>query len=281
MSDHETKLRVLDDERWELLEQLEAWLETPMLVLGFVWLTLFVIELTGNLSPVLEFIGGAIWVVFILDFALKFALAPDKTNYLKANWLTALALVVPALRVFRIFRVLSIFRAARAARGLKLLRVLSSMNRGMRALGRTMRRRGVGYVIVLSAVVILLGAAGMYAFENDRLDGAGLKSYGDALWWTAMLLTSLGSEYWPQSAEGRVLCFLLALYGFAVFGYVTATIATFFVGRDAESDDAELAGAKSIDGLRVEIAALREEVRSLSRTTKKDSGHEPQERELV
>ena len=269
-SDHETQLRVIDDERWAVLEQLEVWLETPMLVLGFVWLTLFVIELTGNLSPVLEFIGGAIWVVFILDFALKFALAPDKTNYLKANWLTALALIVPALRVFRIFRVLSIFRAARAARGLKLIRVLSSVNRGMRALGRTMRRRGVGYVIVLSAVVILLGAAGMYAFENDRPDGAGLKSYGDALWWTAMLLTSLGSEYWPQSAEGRVLCFLLALYGFAVFGYVTATIATFFVGRDAESDDAELAGAKSIDGLRVEIAALREEVRSLPRTTKKD-----------
>ena len=275
--DHETQLRVLDDERWAVLEQLEVWLETPMLVLGFVWLTLFVIELTGNLSPVLEFIGGAIWVVFILDFALKFALAPDKTNYLKANWLTALALVVPALRVFRIFRVLSIFRAARAARGLKLFRVLSSVNRGMRALGRTMRRRGVGYVIVLSAVVILLGAAGMYAFENDRPDGAGLKSYGDALWWTAMLLTSLGSEYWPQSAEGRMLCFLLALYGFAVFGYVTATIATFFVGRDAESEDAELAGAKSIDGLRVEIAALREEVRSLSRPTDKDGAHEPQD----
>ncbi len=111
----------------------------------------------------------------------------------------------------------------------------------------------------------------MYALENDRPNNAGLHSYGDALWWTAMLLTSLGSEYWPQTGEGRVLCFLLALYGFAVFGYVTATIATFFVGRDAESDDAELAGAKSIDVLRAEIAALREEVRSLSRTNDEDA----------
>ena len=32
-----------------------------------------------------------------------------------------------------------------------------------------------------------------------------------------MLLTSLGSKYWPRTAEGRVLCFILALYGFAVF----------------------------------------------------------------
>ena len=257
--------RVLNDERWAVLEQIEDWLETPMLILGFVWLALFVIELTGNLSPALEFIGLAIWVSFILDFALKFTLAPDKTNYLKANWLTALALVVPALRVFRIFRVVRILQAARATRGLRLLRVISSLNRGMRALGQTMRRRGVGYVVVLTIVVILLGAAGMYAFENDVPNGEGLTSYGDALWWTAMLLTSLGSEYWPQTAEGRVLCFILALYGFAVFGYVTATIATFFVGRDAESDEAELAGAKSIEALRAEIAALREEVRSLTR----------------
>lgn len=262
---------VVNEERWAVLRQLEEFLETPMIVLGFVWLALLVLEFTGNLSPALQFIAGIIWAAFILDFALKLLLAPDKSDYLKSNWLTALALIVPALRVFRIFRVLRVLRAARAARGLRLFRVLSSANRGMRALGHTMQRRGVGYVLVLSVVVILLGSAGMYAFENELPNGAGLQSYGEALWWTAMLLTSLGSEYWPQTAEGRVLCFLLALYGFAVFGYVTATIATFFVGRDAESEDAELAGAKSIELLRAEIAALREDVRSLSRGSSQDA----------
>jgi voltage-gated potassium channel len=42
---------------------------------------------------------------------------------------------------------------------------------------------------------------------------------------------TLGSEYWPHSAEGRVLCFMLALYAFTIFGYVTATLATFFLDR--------------------------------------------------
>ena len=41
--------------------------------------------------------------------------------------------------------------------------------------------------------------------------GGGLKSYSDALWWTCMLLTSIGSEYWPHTAEGRLLCILLAI----------------------------------------------------------------------
>jgi voltage-gated potassium channel len=58
---------------------------------------------------------------------------------------------------------------------------------------------------------------------------------------------------------------LLALYAFAVGGCVTATLATFFVGQDAESDDAELAGAKSIQALQAEISALRTEIQTLVR----------------
>ncbi|MDQ3951238.1 MAG: hypothetical protein M3282_12970, partial [Gemmatimonadota bacterium] len=53
--------------------------------------------------------------------------------------------------------------------------------------------------------------------------------------------------------------FLLATYGFAIFGYVTATIASVFVARDAESDAGELAGARQLELLRQEIVALRRE----------------------
>jgi voltage-gated potassium channel len=255
------KREIIDKERSEVLEQLEDWLEIPMLLLGFVWLALLVLEFTQGLSQFLEALGTIIWIIFILDFALKFILAPQKFAYLRSNWLTAIALFVPAFRIFRIFRVVRLLRFARAARGLRLLRVITSLNRGMRALGASMGRRGLGYVLALSFVVVLSGAAGMYAFENE-IPG-GINTYSESLWWTAMLLTSIGSEYWPQTAEGRVLCFILSLYGFAVFGYVTATLATFFIGRDAEDAGAEIAGAKSLEALRAEIAALHDEVRAL------------------
>jgi voltage-gated potassium channel len=75
-----------------------------------------------------------------------------------------------------------------------------------------------------------------------------------------MIMTTMGSAYWPQSPEGRVLCVFLALYAFGIFGYVTAALATFFVGRDADSEDAELAGAGALRELRAEIAALRKEI---------------------
>jgi voltage-gated potassium channel len=252
----------LKKERYELLQRLKDSLETPMLALAFLWLALLVVELIWGESLLFEIIGTIIWVIFILNFAVEFVLAPHKVAYLKHNWLTAISLLVPALRLFRLFRVFRLLRLARVGRSLRLLRIVSSLNRGMRALGASLSRRGFGYVIVLTVLVTFTGAAGMYAFENEA--PGGIKSYGEALWWTAMILTTMGSQYWPQTGEGRVLCVFLALYAFAVFGYVTATLATFFIGRDAENEEAELAGAKQLAAIRDEMMGLREEIRGTS-----------------
>jgi voltage-gated potassium channel len=249
----------LKNERYELLQRMEDSLEMPMLVLAFVWLALLVVELISGESLLFEIIGTIIWVIFILDFAMEFILAPHKVAYLKHNWLIAMSLLIPALRLFRVFRVFRLLRLTRVGRSIRLLRVLSSLNRGMHALGASLSRRGFGYAIALTILVTFTGAAGMYAFENAA--PGGFKSYGEALWWTAMILTTMGSQYWPQMVEGRVLCFFLALYSLSVFGYVTATLATFFIGRDAENEEAELTGAKQLAALQEEVIALREEIR--------------------
>jgi voltage-gated potassium channel len=242
--------RQVDRQRWRLLRRIEAAMEIPMVVLGLVWLGLLVVELAWRSNRTLEVLGLAIWAVFILDFAIKFVLAPAKGLYLRKNWLIALALLLPALRILRAFR------ALRALRGLRLARLLTSLNRGMKAIGATMRRRGVAHVLLVTVVVTFGGAAGMYAFEGGP---GGMASYGAALWWTAMMMTTMGTEYWPRTAEGRLLCLLLALYAFTVFGYVTAILATFFIGKDAK-DRVGVAGATELRDLRREIACLRAEL---------------------
>lgn len=255
-------------ERERLLERVQDALEVPMLVLAFVWLGLFVIEVVRGLGPILTAAGYVIWGAFVVEFVVGFALAPGKGRYLRANWLKALAIAAPALRALRIARVVRlawVSRLAAPTRGLRLLRVLSSINRGMKALGATMSRRGFGYAMLLTLLVTVAGAAGMLAFEPRGPHGAGFDSYGTALWWTAMIMTTMGTDYWPVSAEGRLLCLFLALYAFAVFGYVTATLASFFIGRDAEEEGGEIAGARAIAALHEEIAALRAELRTLDR----------------
>lgn len=245
-------------QRWMLLLRIERILEGPMVFLGFVWLVLLVIELIWQLSAALEIISIFIWILFIIDFVIKLILAPSKSLYLRKNWLTILSLIIPALRVFRIARA---FRVFRGLRSMRLVKVVGSLNRGMKSLASTMRRRGLKYVVLLTMVVIFAGGAGMFAFEKHH----GLSSYGEALWWTAMLITSIGSEYWPQSGEGKALCFLLSVYGFCVFGYITATLASFFVGRDAEEKDAPVAGTDDIIQLKMEIENLTKEIRKLGK----------------
>ncbi|HYW32221.1 MAG TPA: potassium channel family protein [Gemmatimonas sp.] len=267
----------LDSQRLELLQRIAAWFERPMTVLAFVWLVLVVVEFTAGLSPFLNGLNIAIWALFVLQFVLEFIIAPRKVAYLRHNWLTAVSLLLPALRVVRIARVL---RAARAARGVRLVRVVTSANRGMRTLGRVMGRRGLAYVLALTLLVNLLGAAGVLAFEREVANGA-IAGYGSALWWTAMTLTTMGADYFPLTPEGRVLGLLLAIYGFAVFGYVTASIASFFVARDAEDGEGELAGTAQIAALRDEVATLSRRVEALLNAPRKnDVDSSPRDRAI-
>ncbi len=246
-----------DERDWSTLEQLDGWLRTPMLLLSLLWLVVVVLELIRGATGLITSVGTIIWLIFIAEFLLRLALAPDKTSFLKRNWLTILALIVPALRLFRAFAVI---RAARLLRGVRLVRIVTTANRSMNALRATLRRRQFGYVAGLTVLILALGAAGMRNFEPaDEVTG-GFTSYWHALWWAGMLIASLGTDFWPVTVEGRILSALLALYGLAVFGYIAATFASFFIGRDAEEPKAALAGAADIRALRHEIAALRSEL---------------------
>ena len=225
--------------RYATLLRFQARLEVPMIVLAFVWLALFIVEAVWGARRWMEVAGWVIWAAFIVEYVVGFLLAPDKWIYVRKNWLKAVALLAPALRMLRMVRV---------------LRFVSSLNRGMRALGRTLGRRGAPYVVALTLLVTLAGAAGMYAFENEPTGPQGFAGFADALWWTAMIMTTMGSAYWPQTDAGRVLCVLLSLYAFAVFGYVTALLASFFIGRDVETGGLQ---GKEVKQLAEEIRELR------------------------
>jgi voltage-gated potassium channel len=238
-----------------------------------VWLGLLIVDFTSGLNPLLQTVSNVIWALFILDFAIEILIAPDKLRYLRRNWLTAISLMLPALRILRIFRALRVLQTVRAARTVGLLRLVTSVNRGMRATAQTLGRRGLGYVIALTLIVIFAGAAGMQAFENPQAlrqagqieaaeAGQGLNSYGDAVWWTAMLVTTIGGEYWPKTAEGRILTWVLSLYTFAVFVYITAALASYFVGSDRSQ------AKEATSSVQEELAALRQQVARLVERSK-------------
>ncbi len=224
-------MHTVETQRLRLLVQLEQMLERPMIVLSLVWVALVAVEFAQGLTRPVEIAGLVIWGLFAFDFLLKLVIAPRKRTFLRRNWITLLSLLLPALRLARLGRA---FRAARVMRGVRFAKFLGTVNRGMRALRRSMRRHGFGYVVTLTLLVMFSAAAGMMAFEREGPNRAVFETYSSSLWWTAMLMTSLGSEYWPKTGGGRALTLVIALYSFAVFGYITATLASFFIDRNDE-----------------------------------------------
>jgi voltage-gated potassium channel len=238
----------LEEQRWELLHQIDRALDRPLTVLSLAWLILLVVDLLSEtgLPTILELAIYAIWAVFIFDFVVSLIIAPSKRTFFRRNWLSAIALIVPALRLLRVFAALRVLRAARLLRSTNLVRVVASANRGLRTTGQVLGQRGAGYMAVATGVVAFVGSAGMAVFESPRslvdagspiadMPGAGLEDYGEALWWTAMTLTTVGGDHSPQTLEGRLLGFLIALWGIGVFGYLVATLASFFVDTDKEA----------------------------------------------
>jgi voltage-gated potassium channel len=76
-------------------------------------------------------------------------------------------------------------------------------------------------------------------------------------------MTTIGSDYWPKTAEGRILALLLSIYAFSIFGYITAALASLLVGKEKEISSNE------ITELRKEIQGLSSEINSFSEKEKK------------
>jgi voltage-gated potassium channel len=174
-----------------------------------------------------------LWLLFIADYLLEVVIAPDRAGYVKSHWLSGIALLIPAVRFLAVLRSLRLLRSLRVIRTVSLARLLTSTNRGLRSVRAFFRGSQFGFVIAASALVTFGGAAAIYFFEGSN-DGE-IRNFGDALWWSSMMLTTMGSQYWPLTWEGRVVAWLLALYAFAIFGYVTARLASHFLGRQDAS----------------------------------------------
>jgi voltage-gated potassium channel len=236
-----------------------------MLLLSFVWLLVIITELVNGMSPLLLTTGTILWVLFVFYFGLRLTTAPNRGLFLKRNWIFILAILVPVLRFFPFLQRVPLARALTATFGMQVVWIFASADQGLRSLRRTMGRRGAGYALTFTLVVILAGAAGMLHYENGNPGSQGIHSYPKAIWWVAMQITNIGSGYVPVTPGGQILCLGISIFAAAVFGYLTALFFSFFIGRDAENPKSEIPNQKSILQLSNEVATLQESIEEVLR----------------
>ena len=225
--------RLRDDypAREALRDKIDRYLDIPLALASLLVLLIIVIQLSGELVEPwrsrLDVAAWVLWGIFALEFAVKFALAPVKRHYLKNHWLDALIVLLPFLRFLRIARVL------RATRAVPVFRLLVLGGRSSSSALILLRRRRLGQLALISVVVVLIAASGVFLLEAGRPD-SNIEGFGDALWWSATTLTTVGSGLEPVTVGGRILAFALMLYAVGIFSYFVASIASVLVGIDAQ-----------------------------------------------
>jgi voltage-gated potassium channel len=221
--------------REELRERIGRFCDVPLALASIILVLLTIIQLSRELSPAwsrrVAVLGSAVWGLFLIEFIVKVALAPAKWNYLRRHWLDALIVLLPVLRILRVAELL------RTARALSVVRMLILGGGSSSAAIELFRRRRLGQLGFVSLLVILLGAALAFLLESG-VRGGTIRTFGDALWWSAALVTTVGSELYPATAGGRFLGFFLMLYAMAVFTYFTAALASVLIGGDARNPPA-------------------------------------------
>lgn len=256
MDGDEKPKRLRDDPvtREVLRDKLDRYLDLPLALASLVVMLLVVIQLSGEVAQPwagrLEVLSWALWSLFFLEFVAKFTLAPSKRAYLQRHWLDVLIVLLPFLRFLRLARVL------RATRAVPIFRLLVFGGRGSESTLVLLKRRRLGQLALISAMVVLVGAAVGYLLEAGAPDTR-ITNFGDALWWTSTTVTTVGGELYPVTPGGRILAFALQIYAVGIFSYFIGAIASVLVDFDARKDREENKRGDEVRLSRRELESLR------------------------
>lgn len=192
-------------------------------------------------------VAWATWALFALDYLVRLITAPDRARFVRTHLLDLAAVALPVLRPLR------------------LLRLISALT----AVGRnaTSSLRGHVAVFAVAATSLLVFSGSLAALHAERrAPGATITSFGDALWWALVTVTTVGyGDTYPVTTQGRLVAVGLMLVGVAFLGVVTAIFASWLVQRMSAGDEdipavasEQLAGLqRTIDELRAELNAAR------------------------
>jgi voltage-gated potassium channel len=124
----------------------------------------------------------------------------------------------------------------------------------------------LGYVSLVAIGVVFVGASVAYHAEHPT--NPGFATFGDALWWAIVTLTTVGyGDIVPKTTAGRVDGVMIMVAGVAILGLLAGSLASFFgVGSRASPapsppDDAV---AHELAELRSQVARLADEVSRLA-----------------
>lgn len=223
------------EKREALLDKLDETLDIPLLALAFIWLWMMIYDLTVGWDPWMETLSYAIWALFILDFFVELILATDRKAYLHKHWPTAVAIILPAFRVLKAFKAFKVLKISALSDSMMYLRVATTLRRAKNAIIRTLGRSGGMFMMFTTLAVLMSGSLLMLLLE-PHLPNL-LEAFPRALWKTLVLMSTLGTNYFPKTSIGKATACFLVTYAMTVYGYLAAILLGALFNVEADADD--------------------------------------------
>jgi voltage-gated potassium channel len=206
-------------------DRFSAAVELPMMVLAVAWLPLIVVplfvRLHGAAASSVAVADYTIWALFAVEYAVKLWLAPQRLDFVRHHKLDLAMVAIPMLRPLRALRVL------------RLLRASTVLGDSLTRARQLFTHKGLHYALFAAALMVFAAAGLEVLFERHTAGPASIHTYGQALWWAIVTVTTVGyGDRVPQTPAGQGVAVVLMLVGVGLVGVLTATIASFFVAED-------------------------------------------------
>jgi voltage-gated potassium channel len=243
-------------QRWQRVTQ---W---PLAAAALAFLVAYAVEvladLRGDDKIACEWVINVTWAMFVVDYVVMLVLAQHRGRWFLHHLLDLAAIALPFLRPLRLLRLVQLFRVLQ------------------RTTGAAVRGRVIVYVVVTTVLLVFVSALAILDVERHA-PHASIVSFGDALWWALVTITTVGyGDLTPVTEEGRLIAAGVMISGIALLGVVTATIASWIIDQVGRRDEeAQTATRRELRDLTAEIRSLRDEVEQLRGATPRDGGERP------
>jgi voltage-gated potassium channel len=228
----------------ESLGRWEQGAEWPLALVALLFLGAYAwpildLGLAGSLRSICRVVDYAAWAAFIVDYAARLLLTPNRGRWFVRNLADLLVIALPVLRPLRLLRVVM------------LLRVMN------RRAADSLHGRVAVYVSASTGLVLFCAA--LTVLDAERSRGGNIQSFGDALWWAIVTMATVGyGDKFPVTTEGRFVGVGLILAGIALLSIVTASVASWLIERVREVEFDEQAATRSdVAKLRAELKEVR------------------------
>ena len=226
----------------------------PLLALAVAFLGVLILPYALHLSHservIVNVANVAIWAAFAADYVIRLYLAEDRRLYVRKNVLDLIIVVVPFLRPVRAIRLLRLLR---------LVGVAGVANRR----AASVQARTVTYVATTATVTLLVAAFGIFDVERRAPQG-NIKTFGDALWWAATTVTTVGyGDHYPTTVAGKWIAVGLMLVGIALLGVITAAVAAWFVANIRRVETVEQQEQATLQAVLSELQRLHDRLDAL------------------